>query len=59
MDQHAWLDKTTPLQSAWSVALSTMMVECEQFIYLLIYQLHLQTFAYNHQALSEWMGVLS
>ena len=35
MDQYVWPDRTTPLQSVWSVVLSTMMVECEQFVYLL------------------------
>ena len=29
VNQHAWSDRTTPLQSAWSVALSAMTVECE------------------------------
>ena len=37
-DQHAWPDRATPLQNAWSVALNArmhaMMVECEEFIYL-------------------------
>ena len=36
MDQHAQPDRTTLLQSAWSVALSATMVECEQFIYFFI-----------------------
>ena len=37
MDQHAWPDRRTPLQSVWSVALSVMMVECEDlFVYLII-----------------------
>ena len=36
--QHAWLDKSTPLVwSAWSMALSAMMVECERFIYYYYY----------------------
>ena len=35
MDQHAWPDKSAPLlRNVWSMALSAMMVECEQFIYL-------------------------
>ena len=34
MDQHAWPDRTTPLQSAWSMGLGAMMAECEQFVYL-------------------------
>ena len=29
MDQHVQLDRTTPLRSAWSKALSAMTVECE------------------------------
>ena len=29
MDQHAWPDRTTPLQSAWLMALSATMVKCE------------------------------
>ena len=36
MDQHARPNRTTPLQSVWSMALSAMMVECEPFIYLFI-----------------------
>ena len=32
MDQHAQPDRTTSLQSAWSTALSAMLVECERFI---------------------------
>ena len=36
MDQHAWLDRTTPLQSALSMGLTAMMVECEQIIIFLI-----------------------
>ena len=36
-NQHAWPDKTTPnLQSAWSMALSAMTIECEWFIYFFI-----------------------
>ena len=34
MDQHAWPDRATPLQSVWSMALSAMMVESELFIHL-------------------------
>ena len=35
-DQHAWPDVTTPLlQNAWSMALSAMTVELEQFIYFI------------------------
>ena len=34
MDQNAWPDRVTPLQSAWSMAPSGTMVECERFIYL-------------------------
>ena len=33
MDQDAWSDRTTTLQSVWSMALSVMTVECEQFVY--------------------------
>ena len=29
MNQHAWSDRTTPLQGAWSMVLSAMTVECE------------------------------
>ena len=36
MDQHGRPDRTTPLQSAWSMALNAMTVECEQFIYVLL-----------------------
>ena len=36
IDQRACLDKTTPLQSAWSMALTAVTVEYEQFIYLFI-----------------------
>ena len=37
-DNHAWPDNTTPvLQSAWSMALSAMTIECERFIYLFTY----------------------
>ena len=36
MDQHAWPDRTTPFQSVCSMALSTMMVECEWSYYLFI-----------------------
>ena len=32
MDQRAWPNRTTPLQSVWSMALSAVMVECERFI---------------------------
>ena len=43
MDQHAWSNRTTPLQSVWSMVLSAMMVECELFIYsincLMVYHL--------------------
>ena len=28
-DQHAWPNRTIPLQSAWSIALNAMLVECE------------------------------
>ena len=35
MDQHARPDRTTPLHSTWSMALSPMTVECEQFICLM------------------------
>ena len=34
MNQHAQPNRTTSLQSAWSMALSAMTVECEQFVYL-------------------------
>ena len=39
MDQHEQLNRKTSPQSVWSMALSAMMVEYEQFnfIYLLIY----------------------
>ena len=38
MDQHERIDRTTPLQSVRSMALSATMVECEHFfIYLIIY----------------------
>ena len=30
MDQHAWPNRRISLQSVWSMALSAMMVECEQ-----------------------------
>ena len=32
MDQHAWPDRTTPLQiqSVWTMGLKAMMVECNQ-----------------------------
>ena len=33
MDQDAWPNKTNPLQSAWFMELSAMMIECEGFIY--------------------------
>ena len=42
MDQHARPNRTTPLQSVWSMALSAMMVECEQFIYL--FTCHIQCY---------------
>ena len=35
MDQHTWRDRTTPLQSAWSMALSFSTTEYEQFIYFI------------------------
>ena len=35
IDQHAQPDITTPLQSVWSMALSDMIVGCEQYIYLI------------------------
>ena len=34
VDRCAWPDKTTPLPSVWSMALSTMAVEYQQLIYL-------------------------
>ena len=34
MDQHAWPDRTPPLHSAWSMALSAMTVDCEPCIHL-------------------------
>ena len=37
MNQHAQPDRTTPLQSTWSMVLSAMTVECKEFIYLFIY----------------------
>ena len=37
MDQCVWPDRTAPLQSAWSMVLSAMTVECERFIYSFIY----------------------
>ena len=37
LNQHAWPDRTTPLQSVWSMALSTKMIECEPFICLFIF----------------------
>ena len=33
MDQHAWPDRATPLQSVWSLALSAMTIECERLFY--------------------------
>ena len=36
VDQHAWPDGTTPLQSALSMALSAMMIDYESFISLFI-----------------------
>ena len=41
MDQHAWPNRTTPLQSVWSMALSAVMVEYEQFIYLFIHNTYM------------------
>ena len=35
MDQHARPDRTTPLQSVWSMALSAMTVECEWFFFFI------------------------
>ena len=29
MNQYAWPNRTTPLQSAWSMALNAMTIECE------------------------------
>ena len=40
MDQHAWPDKTTPLQSAWSMALSDL------FICLFMYYVQIVRFAF-------------
>ena len=31
MDQCAWPNRTTPLQSVWSMPLSAMKVECDHF----------------------------
>ena len=51
MDQHAWPDRTTPLRSMWSIALSAMTVECEQFINL--FCIALCTSMYRKKKLSD------
>ena len=38
VDQRAWLNRTTPLQSV--VNGIVMTVECEQFIYLVVFKVH-------------------
>ena len=35
MNQHTQPDRTTPLQSVWSMAVSDVTIECERFIYSL------------------------
>ena len=42
LNQHAWADRTTSLQSVGAMALSAMTAQCERFIYLFH---HLQTWS--------------
>ena len=37
MDRYAWPNRTTPLESEWSVGLSATTVESERFILLSVY----------------------
>ena len=45
MDKHVQPDITTPLQRLLSMALSAMMVECDQFTYFTEYTLCATTFS--------------
>ena len=38
MEQHSRPNRTTPLESVWSMAQSDMMVECERFIYFIVFK---------------------
>ena len=49
MDQSTRPDRATPLQSVWSMVSSAMMVECEQFIYLVY------TFQFSEHAFSIFL----
>ena len=37
VDQHAWPNRTTILQSVWSMAMIALRFECEWFMYLFNY----------------------